>query len=181
MSSAPARIAGLEAPSLAAGATADFCIVDPAAVWTVTPEALQSRSWNSPWPGRADRQGPPYGGRRARRLGRPCLSPAVIVLEDGATFAGEALAGSGSVGGEIVFNTSMCGYQEIATDPSYCGQLITYTFPMNGDYGADADRDESGKAHARAIIARELASTTASTAPRARRGWTGWPSTASWP
>ena len=83
-------------------------------------------------------------------------SPAIIVLEDGVTFAGEALAGSGSVGGEIVFNTSMAGYQEIATDPSYCGQLITYTFPMNGNYGADADRDESGKAHARAIIAREL-------------------------
>ncbi len=83
-------------------------------------------------------------------------SPAVIVLEDGRVFSGEALAGSGSVGGEIVFNTSMCGYQEIATDPSYCGQLITYTFPMNGNYGADVDRDESGKAHARAIIAREL-------------------------
>jgi dihydroorotase len=52
MSTAPARIAGLEAPSLAAGATADLCVVDPAAVWTVTPEALQSRSCNSPWLGR---------------------------------------------------------------------------------------------------------------------------------
>ena len=51
MSAAPARIAGLDAPSLAAGATADLCVVDPAAVWTVTPEALQSRSWNSPWLG----------------------------------------------------------------------------------------------------------------------------------
>src|SRR5674476_1515936 len=60
------------------------------------------------------------------------------------------------VGGEAVFNTSMTGYQEIATDPSYCGQLVAYTFPMNGNYGADPDRDESGKAHARAIIAREI-------------------------
>jgi len=83
-------------------------------------------------------------------------SPAVIVLEDGRVFGGEALTGSGSVGGELVFTTSMGGYQEIATDPSYCGQLITFTFPMNGNYGADAERDESGKAHARAIIAREL-------------------------
>jgi carbamoyl-phosphate synthase small subunit len=83
-------------------------------------------------------------------------SPAVIVLEDGRVFSGEALAGSGSVGGELVFNTSMSGYQEIATDPSYCGQIVTYTFPMNGNYGADAGRDESGKAHSRAIIAREL-------------------------
>ena len=83
-------------------------------------------------------------------------SPAVIVLEDGAEFRGEALAGHGTVGGELVFNTSMAGYQEIATDPSYCGQLVMYTFPMNGNYGADPRRDESGKAHARAIIAREI-------------------------
>ena len=99
-------------------------------------------------------------------------SPAVIVLEDGATFTGEALAGSGPVGGEIVFNTSMCGYQEIATDPSYCGQLITYTFPMNGNYGADADRDESGKAHARAIIARELTNYRFNRA--SRQTWLDW-------
>ena len=99
-------------------------------------------------------------------------SPAVIVLEDGVTFAGEALAGSGSVGGEIVFNTSMAGYQEIATDPSYCGQLITYTFPMNGNYGADADRDESGKAHARAIIARELTNYRFNRA--SRQTWLDW-------
>ena len=52
MSAAPARIAGLEAPAIVAGATADLCVVDPAAVWTVTPETLQSRSWNSPWLGK---------------------------------------------------------------------------------------------------------------------------------
>ena len=83
-------------------------------------------------------------------------SPALIVLEDGAAFHGEALTGHGAVGGELVFNTSMAGYQEIATDPSYCGQLVTYTFPMNGNYGADLARDESDTAHARAIIAREI-------------------------
>ena len=83
-------------------------------------------------------------------------SPALVVLEDGAAFRGEAMAGSGTVGGEIVFNTAMTGYQEIATDPSYCGQIVTYTFPLNGDYGADPARDESERAHARAIVAREL-------------------------
>ena len=62
------------------------------------------------------------------------------------------VAGAGTIGGEIVFNTAMTGYQEIATDPSYCGQIITYTFPLNGDYGADPSRDESGQAHARAIV-----------------------------
>ena len=83
-------------------------------------------------------------------------SAALLVLEDGAAFRGEAVAGAGTVGGEIVFNTAMTGYQEIATDPSYCGQIITYTFPLNGDYGADPSRDESDQAHARAIVAREL-------------------------
>jgi len=83
-------------------------------------------------------------------------SAALLVLEDGAAFRGEAVAGAGTVGGEIVFNTAMTGYQEIATDPSYCGQIITYTFPLNGDYGADPSRDESDQAHARAIVAREI-------------------------
>jgi carbamoyl-phosphate synthase small subunit len=82
--------------------------------------------------------------------------PALIVLEDGATFTGEALAGRGTVGGEFVFNTSMQGYQEIVTDPSYAGQVVTFTFPMNGNYGADPARDESARAHARAVVAREL-------------------------
>jgi len=81
---------------------------------------------------------------------------ALVVLEDGVCFAGEALAGSGTVGGELVFTTSMTGYQEIATDPSYAGQIVTYTFPMNGNYGADPARDESGSAHPRAVLAREL-------------------------
>ncbi len=83
-------------------------------------------------------------------------SPALIVLEDGSAYRGEAVAGAGTIGGEMVFNTAMTGYQEIATDPSYCGQIITYTFPLNGDYGADPSRDESGQAHARAIVAREI-------------------------
>ena len=99
-------------------------------------------------------------------------SPAVVVLEDGAVFHGEALAGQGAVGGEVVFNTSMAGYQEIATDPSYCGQLITYTFPMNGNYGADPERDESGKAHARAIITRELTNYRYNRASRTT--WLDW-------
>ncbi|MEE4275483.1 MAG: carbamoyl-phosphate synthase domain-containing protein, partial [Thermoleophilia bacterium] len=81
---------------------------------------------------------------------------ALVVLEDGACFGGEALAGSGTVGGELVFTTSMTGYQEVATDPSYAGQIVTYTFPMNGNYGADPERDESGSAHPRAVLAREL-------------------------
>ncbi len=98
--------------------------------------------------------------------------PAVIVLEDGVTFTGEALVGAGSVGGELVFTTDMCGYQEIVTDPAHCGQLITFTFPMNGDYGADAERDESDRAHARAIIAREITNYRFNRA--SRQTWLDW-------
>ena len=99
-------------------------------------------------------------------------SPALLVLEDGAAYRGEAMAGAGTVGGEIVFNTSMTGYQEIATDPSYCGQIVTYTFPLNGNYGADPSRDESGQAHARAIIARELTNYAYNRA--ATSSWLDW-------
>jgi carbamoyl-phosphate synthase small subunit len=82
--------------------------------------------------------------------------PARIVLEDGAEFAGEALAGEGTVGGEVVFTTGMTGYQEVVTDPSYSGQLITFTFPMLGNYGVADGLAESADAHARAIVAREI-------------------------
>jgi carbamoyl-phosphate synthase small subunit len=99
-------------------------------------------------------------------------SPALIVLEDGAVFRGEAVAGAGTVGGEIVFNTSMTGYQEIATDPSYCGQIITYTFPLNGDYGVAPAREESARAHARAIVARELVNYSFNRASSAT--WLDW-------
>jgi carbamoyl-phosphate synthase small subunit len=105
-------------------------------------------------------------------LGMSLPSRAVIVLEDGTAFRGEALAGQGAVGGEIVFNTGMSGYQEIATDPSYCGQIMTYTFPMNGNYGADPDRDESDKAHTRAIIAREITNYRFNRA--SRMTWLDW-------
>jgi len=80
----------------------------------------------------------------------------ILALEDGRIFRGLGYGHPGECRGEVVFNTSLTGYQEIATDPSYCGQIITYTFPLNGDYGVDPARDESDQAHARAIIAREL-------------------------
>ena len=97
---------------------------------------------------------------------------ALIVLEDGACFRGEALAGSGTTGGEIVFTTSMGGYQEIATDPSYSGQVIVYTFPMVGNYGCDIDRDESDKAHSKAIVAREITNYRFNRASRTT--WLDW-------
>lgn len=80
---------------------------------------------------------------------------ALIALEDGSVFEGNSITGEGEVTGELVFNTSMTGYQEILTDPSYCGQLVTMTYPLIGNYGTTTEDDESVKVHAGAIIMRE--------------------------
>lgn len=88
----------------------------------------------------------------------PVPESALIALEDGTTFRGEALTGSGTVGGELVFTTGMTGYQEVVTDPSYRGQLVTFTFPMVGNYGVSPAFDESDAAQARAVVAREITS-----------------------
>jgi len=84
--------------------------------------------------------------------------PALIVLEDGASFRGEALTqgADGIAGGELVFTTSMTGYQEVATDPSYHGQMVTFTFPLVGNYGVSESLLESDSVHATAVLAREI-------------------------
>ena len=73
----------------------------------------------------------------------PVAQPAVLMLEDGRIFHGEAYGAAGTVFGEVVFNTSMTGYQEVLTDPSYTGQLVAMTYPLIGNYGANAEDQES--------------------------------------
>jgi carbamoyl-phosphate synthase small subunit len=68
---------------------------------------------------------------------------AVLLLEDGRAFQGDAFGASGTVFGEVVFNTSMSGYQEVVTDPSYTGQIVTMTYPLIGNYGANGEDEES--------------------------------------
>ena len=80
---------------------------------------------------------------------------ALLVLEDGTVLEGEAYGGTGTAVGELVFITSMTGYQEIVTDPSFAGQMITFTQPMIGNYGVEADASESNRPQARAVIVRE--------------------------
>jgi carbamoyl-phosphate synthase small subunit len=84
---------------------------------------------------------------------------AVLVLRDGETFEGEVIgAGVPATGtGEVVFNTALSGYQEIVTDPSYAGQIITFTYPHIGNYGTNADDDESKAPFCRGVIVRDLA------------------------
>ena len=80
----------------------------------------------------------------------------VLVLEDGTYFAGEAFGHPGETTGEVVFNTCMAGYQEITTDPSYNGQLVTMTYPLIGNYGFNQYDNESFKPHIQGFIVKEL-------------------------
>ena len=99
---------------------------------------------------------------------------AYVLLEDGARYDGLACGAQGHAVGEIVFTTSMSGYQEAMTDPSYAGQLITFTYPQIGNYGVSDEAMESDRVHARAAIMRAAVDhTNAPQAPRA--GSAGWP------
>ncbi len=81
---------------------------------------------------------------------------AILALADGAVFQGISIGASGSIVGEVVFNTSMTGYQEILTDPSYCQQIVTLTYPHIGNYGANAQDIESRQVFAAGLIIRDL-------------------------
>jgi carbamoyl-phosphate synthase small subunit len=80
---------------------------------------------------------------------------AKLALEDGTVFTGQAFGACGEVDGEVVFNTSMTGYQEILTDPSYRGQIITMTYPEIGNYGVNDHDVESHRPHLAGFIVRE--------------------------
>ena len=66
-----------------------------------------------------------------------------LILEDGTVFVGEGFGSERVTSGEVVFNTGMTGYQEILSDPSYCGQIVTFTYPLIGNYGINRDDFES--------------------------------------
>ena len=80
---------------------------------------------------------------------------ATLVLEDGALFEGRSFAGEGEVAGEVVFTTSMVGYQETVTDPSYRGQIVLFTYPLIGNYGVIPGDEESPKVQAAGVLVRE--------------------------
>ena len=80
---------------------------------------------------------------------------AVLALENGMWFDGLAAGADGETAGEVVFNTSMTGYQEVLTDPSYAGQIVTMTCPEIGNYGVSADDGESRKPHVAGFIIRD--------------------------
>jgi carbamoyl-phosphate synthase small subunit len=84
------------------------------------------------------------------------IKSALLVLEDGTQFHGRAIGATGSAVGEVVFNTSMTGYQEILTDPSYSRQIVTLTYPHIGNVGVNAADEESSQIHAQGLVIRDL-------------------------
>jgi carbamoyl-phosphate synthase small subunit len=82
--------------------------------------------------------------------------PAILALKDGTLFHGRAIGADGLAAGEVVFNTAMTGYQEILTDPSYCQQLITLTYPHIGNTGVNDEDEEATQIHASGLIIRDL-------------------------
>jgi carbamoyl-phosphate synthase small subunit len=81
---------------------------------------------------------------------------AILALEDGRLFEGRAFGASGTTTGEICFNTSMTGYQEVITDPSYRGQIVAMTYPQIGNYGVTPEDAESAGPHVRGFVIGEL-------------------------
>jgi carbamoyl-phosphate synthase small subunit len=100
------------------------------------------------------------------------MSSAYLLLEDGTRFDGDSVGAPVASTGEVVFNTSMSGYQEAVSDPSYRGQLIVFTYPLIGNYGVAQAHMESDRVHARAVIMRE--GVDREDAPSAEAGWLTW-------
>ena len=86
----------------------------------------------------------------------PTLPPAILALADGTIFRGQAIGAGGSSSGEVVFNTAMTGYQEILTDPSYCRQIVTLTYPHIGNVGCNGEDFESRGNHSAGLVIRDL-------------------------
>ena len=84
------------------------------------------------------------------------INPAVLALEDGSIFRGRAIGAHGVTSGEVVFNTSMTGYQEILTDPSYARQIVTLTYPHIGNTGTNSEDNESDNVWASGLVIRDL-------------------------
>jgi carbamoyl-phosphate synthase small subunit len=87
---------------------------------------------------------------------------ATLALEDGIVFHGIAFGREGETTGEVVFNTALCGYQEVLTDPSYCGQIVTMTYPHIGNYGVNRDDVESARPQVAGFVVREISTRASS-------------------
>ena len=86
----------------------------------------------------------------------PVLPPALLALADGTVFQGHSIGATGCAVGEVVFNTALTGYQEILTDPSYCRQIVTLTYPHIGNVGVNDEDVEANKVHVAGLIVKDV-------------------------
>src|SRR6185436_19654456 len=93
-------------------------------------------------------------GRKQEPMMKPS-QPGLLALEDGCVFRGRSWAAEGEACGEMVFNTSMTGYQEVLTDPSYAGQIVCMTYPLIGNYGVNSEDEESDRPWVEGFVVRE--------------------------
>ena len=107
------------------------------------------------------------------------MTDALLVLEDGTWFRGRSFGAEGETFGEVVFNTGMAGYQEILTDPSYAGQIVTMTAPHVGNYGVNGEDGESERIRVAGFVVR-AASRARRRGGRRARCASRWPRRASW-
>jgi carbamoyl-phosphate synthase small subunit len=111
---------------------------------------------------RAGRRLPSRSAHHKQKSGEPVVpllptsSPAILALADGTVFKGQSIGADGVTSGEVVFNTAMSGYQEILTDPSYCRQIVTLTYPHIGNVGCNAEDFESAANYAAGLVIRDL-------------------------
>ena len=153
MSAGPARIYGLEAPTIAVGRAGQPRPPRPRRRLARGRGLLQFEVGELLAPRlEAARPGRPDG--RSRKGGSLGLS-GFLVLEDGSVFRGRSVGALGVAHGEAVFTTAMTGYQEIVTDPSFSEQIVAFTAPMIGNYGVSPQRSESARPHARAVLMRQ--------------------------
>ena len=159
MTSGPAAAFGLETPTIRVGSPANLAVWDFGSEFLVEPP-FRSRSLNCAFAGqRLRRRLLAHHRRRAHRSPHDRrgggLMTSFLMLEDGTIHHGSAYAAEGVAVGELVFTTSMTGYQEVVTDPSFAGQLVTFTQPMIGNYGVEEDALRITPPHARGVVIRE--------------------------
>lgn len=100
--------------------------------------------------------------RLLKAISKGVQKPCVLALEDGTVFTGRSCGAEGEVFGEVCFNTSLVGYLEVLTDPSYAGQIVCMTYPQIGNYGVTLDDVQRGRVHARGMVVRDMCATPSS-------------------
>ena len=166
---APARLLHLPKGTLSVGADADVTVFDPDREWVFergrqreqrrrtapfTAGRSAARRWPRSWA--AGRRGLNKANWRRSDCSWRLRMKAILALEDGSVFHGAGFGARASACGEVCFNTSMTGYQEILTDPSYKGQIVTMTYPLIGNYGVNRQDVESWRPHVAGFVIREL-------------------------